>query len=246
MIVTREFDFCLPEGWNNDALPTIDRIVMDQFAAVEPPFVQAWYGDRYRDFASDPLWLAHSFVANAEKEAEGSRKLYTIAASARRQPFAEEILIHAEDEARHARMYIGMLRILFPEALDDEERRALNNGFPIHEVEVDANLGTPDAELDYLVDQIVQMNIGEIRTRLHQKLLRPVALAYCSPKSLSRMASSLDQIYEDEGRHIIYTATILERLAKNGWKDRIEQLYRRRLVEFGEITLVEVGGGQFD
>ena len=48
--------------------------------AYPPPFGMGWYGEKYRTVASDPQWMAASLVANAEKEAEGSRKLWALAA----------------------------------------------------------------------------------------------------------------------------------------------------------------------
>jgi hypothetical protein len=234
------------EQWDCEALPFMSDVIARYMAELDPPFIQAWYGDRYRDFAIAPEWLARSLVANAEKEADGARKLYEIARSSTRFSFSAEILSHAEDEARHARMYISMLGLIFPDALDAESRSAILRSFPVHADEA-AKVGGPKPRaLEILMDEIVQMNIGEIRTRLHQMLLQPIALAICPAPNSITLKNVLRRIYDDEGRHILYTACILERLANDGWSEKIHSLYRHRLDDFSRITLAEVGVGQFD
>lgn len=226
-------------------VPWVLQLMSRTFDVQEPPFLQAWYGDRYRDFAVNGEWLASSFIANAHKEAEGARKLATIASQARHLPFALAVAAHAEDEARHARMYLAMLKLVFPEALTDTDRHGLLADFPgPNFAEIDENL--PMRTYAEILDDIVQMNIGEVRTRLHQMLLRPVAMIVCPAGNRHSLDELLNRILEDEGRHILYTADILENAAKSGDAGLIEQLYRKRTMEFSELTLREVGVGEFD
>jgi hypothetical protein len=236
--------YLLPETWAADDLPWMRELITHEVEQQWPPFVADWYGQRYRQFAADPDWLARSFVANAEKEAAGARSLWLIAAEAHEHPFAGEIADHARDEARHARMYLGMLDMTFPGALVEDDATAMRGEFPVF------SDGTPEARparsLESLLDDLVQMNIGEIRTRLHQLLLRPVALAVAPVENRQRLALSLNRIYEDEGRHIIYTARILEAQAASGHGALIASLYERRLADFAVLTLEEVGAGAFD
>jgi hypothetical protein len=239
---TRPFWF--PEGPSSEDADRVMGLMSRVFDDQEPPFLQAWYGDRYRDFAMDPQWLAGSFVANADKEAEGARKLARIASEARNLPFAAEILEHAEDEARHARMYLAMLKLVFPEALTDEERQELLNGLPAAGFAV-INHDIAVRPKEEILDDIVQMNIGEVRTRLHQMLLRPVAMAVCPSITRTSLNKLLERILYDEGRHILYTARILHDAMADG-AELIEKLYRRRCNDFSELTLREVGVGQFD
>ena len=236
--------FWLPDDWDGDVLPWITSVASRHMATLEPPFLLAWYGDRYREFAMNLDWLAHSFVANAEKEAEGARKLAKIAASARGHAFAPRIFAHAKDEARHARMYIAMLKLIFPEALDESSRKQLLASFPVFGALSDWD--EPPRALEAILDDIIQMNIGEIRTRLHQMLLRPVAGAACPKANAGSLLDLLQRIHEDEGRHILYTAQILEEQAREGYAAFIDAVYARRVRDFGEITLREVGVGQFD
>lgn len=239
-----EAPFYLPEDWRAEELSWISHVISDEIERQWPPFVQGWYGDRYRELAMDADWFAQSFLANAEKEAAGARSLWRIAAEAHDHPFASEVADHARDEARHARMYLGMLELTLPGALEPEASAALQQLFPVFQS------GCPAAAekrpIIALLDDIVQMNIGEIRTRLHQQLLRPVALAVAPSENRQRLSLSLTRIYEDEGRHIIYTARILERYAAAGYSEQIADLYTRRLHDFAALTLREVGVGSFD
>src|SRR4051812_4375539 len=95
-----------------------------------PPYGMSWYGDRYREVACDPSWLANSLIANAAKEGEGSRKLWLLAGRTGDAGIAEEIRLHAIDEARHARLYIEMLALAFPEAVDAGLRADLDTLSP--------------------------------------------------------------------------------------------------------------------
>ena len=244
---SRDLDMLIfPEGWRDEALPRMSSIIRDSFSEAVPPFLQQWYGDRYRSFALSAEWLAHSFVANAVKEAEGAVKLWRIAGEARNLPFAAAVVTHASDEARHARMYMAMLDLAFPGALEGETRESVAAMFPAYRRNSAPPEDVPPRPLESLLDDLVQMNIGEIRTRIHQMLLRPVALAVAPPANRDRLVSILDRIYADEGSHIIYTAETLERYAGAGSEDRIRSLYRRRLADFSAITIEEVGVGQFD
>jgi hypothetical protein len=235
-----------PEIWDVDKLPWISAVISRSIEAVDPPFLQSWYGDRYRQFALDPDWLAHSFIANADKEAEGARKLAAISLSSRKHPFAAKIFAHARDEARHARMYIAMLLLVFPDALSDTDRQDLLATFPEFGLKPECDPNSVDRSIEAILDDIVQMNIGEIRTRLHQMLLRPVATAVCPQNNVASLLKLLGKIYDDEGYHIRYTGEILEHYSTRGFAGLIDNLYKMRLQEFGSITLKEVGVGQFD
>jgi len=223
----------------------MDQLLGKSYGDFSAPFLQAWYGERYREFALDPEWFALSFVTNARKESDGSRKLWELFSGIQRLSFADQVRVHAADEARHARMYIAMLETVFPGSLSEADREELLGSFPQY------GPTTPPADwapytYERAIDEIVQMNIGEIRTRIHQMLLRPVALAVASPDARDRLQLMLERIYEDECSHILYTAEILEREAREGAAEMIANLYSQRLRDFSEITVREVGVGSFD
>jgi hypothetical protein len=213
--------------------------------AHRPPFGMAWYGDQYRSYARDPYWLASSLVANAEVEGDGARKLWKIAGYAGEQ--AEEKLIqqHAVDEARHAKLYIYMLETVFPGVLDEDLKTATREMSPPISMRESVERSEPVQRLR-LLDDLVQMNIGEIRTRIHQQLLRPVILAHSPLEQRDRITRSLDSLLRDETKHIAYTAELIEAQARAGYDDFIRVTMAKRLAQFNEITLNEVGALIFD
>jgi hypothetical protein len=91
-----------------------------------------------------------------------------------------------------------------------------------------------------------QMNIGEIRTRIHQLLLRPMILAHCPKENRDRLTRILDSLLADETKHIEYTASLIEEFIEEGHSSFVYQTMQKRLAEFNQITLTEVGELTFD
>jgi hypothetical protein len=209
-----------------------------------PPFGQAWYGEKYRSFAADPQWFATSLIANAEKEAEGSRKLWELVGRCPDPKIAEQVRQHAIDESRHALLYVNILEILFPDALDEKDREYAHSLSPKY-TQHDFPPETDKASMESVIDELIQMNIGEIRTRIHQLLMRPVAIAYCPDETQDRLMRILDSLMEDETKHIEYTARLIEGFCRDLNSELVGSLMRERVSDFNEITLDEVGEQKF-
>jgi hypothetical protein len=142
-------------------------------------------------------------------------------------------------------MYVAMLDLTFPGALSPRDAEALLASYPLY-IDEQPPLATLERDLQSLLDDIVQMNIGEVRTRIHQMLLTPVALAVAPADNREQLSAALARIYADEGRHIVYTAEILETYFSLGQGPALRALYARRLTDFGDLTLQEVGVGTFE
>jgi hypothetical protein len=209
-----------------------------------PPFGEAWYGDKYRSLASDPGWLAHSLIANAEKEAEGSRKLWDLVASCPDPDIAEAVRQHAIDESRHAMLYVAMCELVFPGALEGEVKTYADSLSPRYSAR-DFPAPAPQTAEHIVLDELVQMNIGEIRTRIHQLLMRPVITAFCPADRIDRLQRLLDSLMDDETKHIQYTAKLINSAAERGKSDFVVETTRRRVREFNELTFAEVGEAMF-
>lgn len=209
-----------------------------------PPYGMSWYGDRYREVACDPSWLANSLIANAAKEGEGSRKLWLLAGRTGDVGISEEIRLHAIDEARHARLYIELLAIAFPEVVDANLRANLDTLSPGYTSQ-DYPTVTPKASEASVLDELIQMNIGEIRTRIHQLLLRPVLTAHCPAEGRGRLIRILDSLLADETKHIQYTARLIEKATQASY-EFVSTTMEKRLEEFNQITLQEVGEACFE
>jgi hypothetical protein len=231
-------------SFGTEELPSYERALRGACNSTPPPFGQAWYGEKYRLLASDPAWLASSLIANAEKEGDGARKLWQLAASTPDPEIGEAVRLHAVDESRHALLYLAMCELVFPGAMD-ETLKAYADGISPRYSARDELPALPRVTSERVLDDLVQMNIGEIRTRIHQLLLRPVISAFCPEASADRLGRVLDSLLEDETRHIQYTARLIEAAANRGQDDFVLATMERRLREFNEITMNEVGEARF-
>jgi len=234
----------LSEGRGNP-LGGYGRLLRAACAKAPPPYGEAWYGEKYRAVGRDPSWLAQSLIANAQKEGDGSRKLWILASRARDARIAEKVRIHAIDESRHAALYLRMLDITFPGAVGDDLRPMLNEIPPGYTVQQRPAV-LPEEPEDEVLDELIQMNIGEIRTRIHQLLLRPVITAHCARNERAKLERILDSILWDETKHIRYTAELIEAAIGAGEMTFVRSTLRQRLEEFNEITLREVQGPDFE
>lgn len=226
-----------------EELPFYEGSLRAACEAHPPPYGQAWYGDRYRELAMEPEWLAGSLIANAEKEGEGSRKLWDLVARTPDKTIAEAIRQHAIDESRHALLYIAMCNLVFPEAMDDRMRKYSEDISP-HYSNSDHPLETKKTTIENVIDELIQMNIGEIRTRIHQLLMGPVIKEYCLEENQDRLKRILNSLIIDETKHIQYTARLINE-ASNKYNDLVISATKVRLAEFNTITLKEVGERQF-
>ena len=210
-------------------------------AAVRPE----GYGDLYRSSAFDPDWAALSLLTAAQSEGEGARHLWDMAACTTDPNIAGQMQQHAIDEARHSRGYVTLFGLIFPEAADDELRlrlRGLSPGYT-EDSPLVATAGSPYA-YPATVDELIQMNIAEIRTRIYHLLQRPVLLDhYCITTQRARVRQILDWLLVDETRHIAYTARLIEDAVQELGNERITDLMRERIRDFNELTEDEIGRG---
>ena len=214
--------------------------LFDALKEYPPPFGMAWYGERYREYACDPYWLSISLVANSEVEADGAKKLWEISGQAPRH-ISGLIQRHSRDEVRHAHLYIAVLQHVFPTALEAKLRKDFLSRIPVYKT---SDEPTENRELStlQLLDKIIQINLGEIRTLIHQMLLEPMLLEYSKSASKPVVGRLLHSLRQDESRHIAYTSKIIKAYGDHGYKEFIWQTMHCRLAAFNEITLDQVSG----
>lgn len=212
-----------------------------------PPFGTKNYGDIYREAATDPYWLATSLISNAEREGDGAGHLWDLAACTPAADIAGQVRQHAIDESRHSRAYVAMLDLAFPGAVDETfhiELTTLSPGYT-HQSPQQARDGSLFAHA-ITVDDLIQMNIAEIRTLIHHKLQRPMMLAHCASERHMRLVRILDGLLADETRHIAYTAALIDQFARNGEAERVMQLTQERVSDFNAITSEELSRNVFE
>jgi hypothetical protein len=217
------------------------RALTSAFERHAPVFGRKAYADLYRRSARDPEWVALSLATFAQGEGDGAERLWDMAASTPDTDIAEQVKQHAIDEARHSRGYVTLLGLIFPQLADAEllaKMKGLSPGYTAaHPLR--ARKGSPDAR-PATVDELVQMNIAEMRTRVQHVFQRPVLLAYCKPALRARVGRILDSLLADETRHIAYTARLIERIARESGRDAVMDLMRERVRDFNELTDDEI------
>jgi hypothetical protein len=229
-------------GWPHyrDALITACR-------KAPPPFGTRAYGEIFRDAARDPGWMAISLIENAEGEGEGARRLWDLAACTPDARVAAHVKAHAIDESRHSRAYVAMLDLAFPGVVDDEfhaQLTALSPGYT-QRSPLEPHAGSSYAS-PITLDDLIQMNIAEIRTLVHHLLQRPVLLGYCAPERRRRLARVLDSLRRDEIGHIAYTAALIEEFARHGEAGVVNRLMQERMSDFNALTNQDLGRNVFE
>ena len=212
-----------------------------------PPFGSKAYGDIYRDAAADPYWMAMSLLANAQREGEGAGQLWDLASCTTNDPIASQVRQHAIDESGHSRAYIALLDLAFPGVVEKTlhaQLASLSPGYT-RESPREPHGRSPFAR-PITLDDLIQMNIAEIRTLIHHMLQRPMLLAHCAPERRRRLARVLDALLLDETRHIAYTAALIEEFACSGEAELVKRLMQERLSDFNAITNEDLGRNVFE
>jgi hypothetical protein len=219
-------------------LPKYSALMTQANTRAPLPFCEEWYGTKYRHCAADLDWLALSLVQNAEKEAEGSGKLWALSARTPSAPIAEQVRRHAIDESRHADVYIRLCDRVFPRAIGSEIRPLVETLSPRYRV-TQHPAPSEHSTMAGVLDELVQMNIGEIRTCANQLLMRPVLLSITDKARAIGVGAALDALLSDELRHIGYTALLIEEHCATE-PDFFEHIVALRLRDFHDLTLDEV------
>lgn len=228
-------------------LPAYRRALTRACAAHPPPFGQAEYGDAYREAATDPAWLAVSLLTNADREGDGAQRLWSLAACTADPVVAAQLKRHAIDESNHAKVYLRIVDLVFDSAIDDGFRAQLQALSPnFTRAMTPAPLaGSPYAHAVTL-DDLIQMNIAEIRTTIHHLLQRSMLSLHCPDGRQARLARLLDNLLRDEIRHVAYTAALIEGHAAHADRAQLEALFSQRVQDFNDVTRAELAQRVFD
>ena len=228
-------------------LPNYHSALRDACEECPPPFGEKYYGEIYRGVAGYAEWLASSLVVNAASEGDGSTRLWELASFTPDRNISNQIKQHSIDEARHSRWYIAILDLTFPGSTDKkfhEQLETLSPGYTMTSPP-STNKSSPYAH-PITVDDLIQMNIAEIRTCVHHLLQRPMLLVHCPPRRHPKLLRLLDSLLADEIKHISYTANLIEDFAARGNSRPVNDLMKTRVNDFNEITRNELGRNVFE
>ncbi|MGX4585338.1 hypothetical protein [Paenibacillus chitinolyticus] len=226
----------------DDDLSHYTNSLITAFELTDPVFTREKYSEFFWHCASTvPGWLANVVLANATAESEGSTKLFNLWKTVNYNKEVEDgVLFHAKDESRHSHLFIKLVELAFPYLLDTSEIEQLKRSLPDIRKQEHQKIDHHTQE-ELLIDHLVQMNIGEIRTRIHMQLLAPVIHAFAPIENKQKVKRILRGLVRDEVRHIGYTAKLMEKWSQNSKVDRklIKNLYQKRLKDFNLITIQE-------
>jgi len=191
--------------------------------------------------------MAVSLITNAEREGDGAKRLWSLAACSDDQETQHLLKRHAVDESRHALFYLALLDLSFPGSTDPSFRRDLNSLSPHFSLTqpLAAIEGSPYAKQP-TIDDFIQMNIAEIRTAIHHIMQRPALAMHCPEDKRKPIVSIQNSLLRDELKHIAYTGVLINELAKDMPPARVHSLFRQRFHLFNQITVNELGKGVFD
>ena len=228
-------------------LPAYEQSLIDACEEFPPPFGTSEYGDIYREAAADPGWLVVSLITNAEREGDGAQRLWSLAASTRDPELAAKIKRHAIDESNHSKVYMTLADLVFPGAIESNFRAqmdVLSPGYTPVMSPIPKD-GSPFAH-SITLDDLIQMNIAEIRTTIHHMLQRPMLRAFCPPPSYPRVRQLQRGLLRDEIKHVAYTAELIEDHAAAIGAAEVRHLFRERMKDFNEVTRTELESRVFD
>jgi hypothetical protein len=224
-------------------LAVLDRALTEE----PPPFDTAAYADIYLNAAANWQWMAVSLITNAEREGDGAKRLWSLAACCDDDGARPLLKQHAVDESRHALLYLALLDLTFGGHIDPKFRRELNELSPKYSLrqELAPVEGSRYAK-NPSIDDFIQMNIAEVRTAIHHIMQRPAMASYATAETQKRIVSIQNALLRDELKHVNYTAGLIERIAQRLTSEELSALFRRRFRDFNQITLDELGEAAFD
>jgi hypothetical protein len=210
-----------------------------------PAHCRKWYADLFFNFASDVSWLSKNIIENAINEYEGARKAVNLAAVI---PLGLDVglkpllLQHARDEWHHAKMFLALFDFLLPNYhLEHGFRQEMEQTFSLFP-DPEGGLEKQNLTSREFLDHMVQINLGELRTRYQVKLFKQIVEVACPQNNIRKACSLVDKLTDDENRHVAYSAMVIEDLIPIVGFDECLEIAAVRHHELNIDSFVESGG----
>ena len=242
----------LRQRFNSDLTHFTDCI-RGAFANVDAVFWRGQYLEFYWQCVTTvPGYVQEVVLANAHAESAGSKGLHALWQSVRGlQEVEDGVERHFRDKSRHSRLFLHLTNLTFPAQFS--ERDVETEKLKLFDAtSASTEKAKRSADLPILLDNLVQMNIGEIRTRAHMFMIGPVLTALAPSRNEEAVDGILSGLVYDEVSHIGYTACLMEEWCRDGHKRLISDLYATRLTDFNKYTIEQTrrslelyGGGRF-
>lgn len=230
-----------------DATPheEYEKALLDAFEKHPPVQEKNWFGRHYFNLARDKGWFANSLIENARMEGYGSAQIWKFSNRMINQEYIPKVRQHSLDESRHAKIFVMMLNIVFPRALENDELRAavesLYPGFTAKNPPPDQEV-PPEMLLDgqEALDELIQVHLTEIRAIVLQHLLRSAILAHTPSESQHTIQKFMNTLIRDEAKHIEYTAGLFEDAIHSGYRDFVFTKIAERQAALNDLTYDEL------
>jgi hypothetical protein len=221
------------------------------FNAAQPIFVHADYEKFFWLCATTaPGWLQTVVLQSALSESDGAGLLFkTWAAITYNKEVEDGLLSHAKDEAYHSRVFLQLVKDVFPNYLKPEQADEIRSSLIVRNDVEKSGLHLPE---DIAVDYLVQINLSEVRTLMNLHLIAPLLCTLAPSDRREIVEKRLRSLQTDELRHISYTAHLMEGWATSGDAELVADLFARNMGEFNTYTVMgtkraieEYGQGKF-
>lgn len=224
------------KDFNDNDLSQFSFIATSSFEKVTPVFTKPRYVDFFWHCASTvPGWIDQVVLANAEAESQGSKKLLDLwKSTVVNKAIEDAILFHAKDESRHSHLFVKLTSVAF--GRNEEELRGIRNGLT-RITSADLKKDESTVSDDVLIDNLIQMNMGEIRTLIHMHFLGPIIFAMTPKANKDKVFNILQGLAKDEIVHIGYTSKLIEDWCSDGNYQLAKEIYNRRLLDFHLLTI---------
>lgn len=223
------------------------------FNAAEPIFVHPDYEKFFWTCATTaPGWVQTVVLQSAISESDGAGLLYrTWQAITYNREVEDGLLAHAKDEAYHSRIFLQLVRNVFPGYMTAGQASEIRSTLcQIKEAEIKkSGLHLPE---EIAIDYLVQINLAEVRTLMNLHLFAPILWTLAPLDRKDGVEKQLRSLQRDELRHISYTGRLMEAWAANGDAKLVSDLFARNMSEFNTYTVLgtkkaieEYGQGKF-
>jgi hypothetical protein len=230
----------------NHQFPRYELFIKHAFAACQPVFAKDSFSKKYSELARNGEWFANSLVANACLEGYGAEQIWAFSNKLDNDVYASRVRKHSLDESRHSTMFITMLGLTFPSAveqIDEETKSRIRTMQPHYSKNAHPPIFKPPPnerlfEIES-ISQLVQVHITEIRALVLQYMVRDALLKHAPEKNIKRLLKMSDSLISDEARHIAYSAEIFEDYSLNN-KDFFFSVFEKHLADFNDLTQEEL------
>lgn len=212
----------------------------DAFVAAPPVYGEKWFGDLFRTLGRNPNWVASLMASDSYMEGYSAGRLWQYAGVLDNPMLSQSMLRHADDEARHSRIFTKTLFKTFPSLENPTLLDELNRNAP----DLDRHPSYPDdfpsPSEEEILNSMILINLFEIKALVLGKLMQPLAVAH-APEDHKRVVSRmLGAIVGDEAHHIRYSADFIEHACQQGHRDVVATALRDFQQTLNEVTAREL------